>query len=127
MTVAVIILSILVVYLAIKLMGNEDSAKAFENRKNLLDLLIEEKRQGKINLVHFHILFYFFHPDFRSSWDYVPPERREYALQMNRLDSQFWKYYKIKQDFNIPVKMVYELYKEYVTQHIAEFPNQYGQ
>lgn len=121
MTIALIILSVFVVYLLFRLYkkrDNNDTSIVLSNRLELRNLANNDWKQGKISKELFRILSFVFHPDFKNTWDYVPPERQVYTRQMHQLDSNFWRLYKLTPDFVIPAKMVYELYKEFVFQHL---------
>lgn len=50
----------------------------------------------------------------------MQPERQAYTIKMNKLDSNFWKEYKLTPDFVIPPSFVYELYKTYLLEHLQE-------
>lgn len=121
MTIALIILSVFVVYLLFRLYKNRDNSDTsivLSNRLELSNLANNDWKQGKISKELFRILSFVFHPDFKNTWDYVPPERQAYTQQMYQLDTNFWRSYKLTPDFVIPAKMVYELYKEFVFQHL---------
>lgn len=123
MTTAIIILSVISTFLLFRLYAKReklDYSKIWSNRIELHNLACNDWKQRKINKELFRTLSFLFHPDFRNPWDYVPSERREYTSQMYKLDSNFWKSYKLTPDFVIPANIVYELYKEYVSQHIID-------
>lgn len=121
MTIAVIILSILASYLLYKLYKKSDyidAGKVLSNRSEMHLLAYNDWKEGKIDKEFFRAICFVFHPDFNNTWDYVPPERQEYTGRMRRLDSNFWKTYKITPDFVIPANIVYELYKVYFSQQM---------
>lgn len=125
MKITVIILSIITLFLLRKLWKKRtviDYAKLFSNRKKLLEFAREEFTSGKISKRVYGILNFVFHPDFKNTFDYVPPERQDYTRQMWKFDSGFWEYYKIGPDFVLPVEMVYELYKSYIDEHMSDIP-----
>lgn len=125
MTIAVIIItSIVAIYLVFKLYTERESideSKVLNNRLKLMNLASEDWAKNKINIDLYSTLCFVFHPDFRNMWDYVPPERQEYTRQMYKLDSNFWKSYKITPDFVIPAEMVYEIYKVYASQYLNDY------
>lgn len=123
MTTAIIILSILSSFLLFRLYTKRkkfDYGQLAANRSELLNLTSNDWKQHKIDPDLFYALFFIFHPDFRNPFDYVPPERQEYTSQMYKLEKNFWKTYKLTPDFVIPVEVVYELYKEYISQHLTD-------
>ena len=124
MTTAVIITSFIAVYLAFKLYKKRksiDETKVSNNRSKLMNLAYKDWSHGRINKDLYRMFGFVFHPDFRNIWDYVPPERQEYTRQMYKLDSNFWKSYKITPDFAIPAEMVYELYKAYASHYLNDY------
>ena len=85
-----------------------------------MSFAIDDWKQGKIDKNLYRALSFVFHPDFKNTWDYVPPERQEYTRQINILDSNFWHYYKITPDYVIPSNMVYVLYKEFMSTQLRK-------
>lgn len=122
MTTTEIILSLVIVYMLIKIYKNcaLDDAQIFNNRVKLQKLARKDWKQGRIDSELYSILSSFFHPDLGNLWDYVPPERQEYTSNKLRIDSQFWEQYRIRPDFVLPPEMVYELYKDYAVEHLNE-------
>ena len=97
-----------------------DDSKVLTNRSELMSFAIDDWKQGKIDKNLYRALSFVFHPDFKNTWDYVPPERQEYTRQINILDSNFWHYYKITPDYVIPSNMVYVLYKEFMSTQLRK-------
>lgn len=123
MTIVVIVLSIFSCYLLFRLNKRQviDNSKVLSNRIELTNLAIDDWEHGKIDRELYRTLSYIFHPNFKNIWDYVPPERQSYTIQMHKLDSDFWELYKLTPDFAIPANIVYELYKDYIiSQHVLD-------
>ncbi|MDE6269458.1 MAG: hypothetical protein K2M12_01220 [Muribaculaceae bacterium] len=96
--------------------------KMLDNRDYMRKLAGDDWKNGRISDDVGHTLMFVFHRDFKNFFDYVPPERQEYTSQMNKLDSSFWKHYRIRPDFVLPADMVYQLYKAYIIEHKDEYP-----
>ena len=123
MITVIVLLSLITLFSLCKLYTkrrNIDDSKVLANRLELMDFAVEDGQQGKIDKNLFRALSFVFHPDFKNSWDYVPPERQDYTQQMYILDSNFWNYYKISPDYVIPSSMVYSLYKEFISTHLQD-------
>lgn len=124
MTIAIIVItSIIASYSVYRLYTKRESldeSKVLKNRLELKNLASEDWAHNSINEDVYRMLCFVFHPNFRNMWDYIPPEKQAYPRQMYQLDSNFWRSYKLTQDFVIPAYIVYELYKEYISQHIND-------
>lgn len=111
---------ILIVFLIRKVykITHVDDSKALDNRFELFKLMAEDGENDKMSKEVRRTLAHVFHPDFKNIWSYVPSEEQDSEWKLRKLDNNFWKSYKIKPDFVIPAKMVYELYKQYLSEHI---------
>ncbi len=96
-----------------------DEAQMLSNRSMLLKLAYEDFQNDGISKKVYRDLCFVFHPDFGNTWNYVPPERQSYTSKMLKLDSNFWKHYKISPDFVLPPIVVYMLYKDYLVQELS--------
>lgn len=122
MSLTIVILSIIVVWLLFKRLPQTDYRVAFENRKKMLRLAREEYKQGIISMGEYMLWHYLFHIDFKNIFDYTPMEEAGTRAELEKLDSNFWKSYKITPDYVIPSDFVFGLYKEFVVKNIENYP-----
>ena len=68
-----------------------DDSKVLTNRSELMSFAIDDWKQGKIDKNLYRALSFVFHPDFKNTCDYVPPEWQEYTRQINRVFSLMFR------------------------------------
>lgn len=119
----IVILSALVILLSwsfIRKWPSIDDHKIWENRSAMLKCARQEYEKGMITREILEIFVFVSHPDFRKMFDYVPPERQEYTMRMQKMDLAFWKRYRITPDYVLPVNFIYELYKSHISDWLKQ-------